>query len=589
MANLEEILNNKIDDVEFSIVDVETTGLNASYNNIIEIGIVKVHNNKIIDSFHSMINPGREIPGYITAFTGITNDEVYNAPFFEDISLDVLSFFDGSIVAGHNLSFDLSFLKKEFLSCGHTLNFQPNLCTLKLAKRLYPFLKSRSLSNLSNYLNIFNSNAHRALSDSETTAKILFRMIDELKEKYNYSFVKEIINFQYIPQLNIKEKPLNKKLTNDLSVLPDAPGIYYFLNSKNEIIYVGKAKSLKERIRSYLSPTASRKSKKIIKQARRIKIENTNSELTALLTEAELIKILNPKHNVQLKSYSNKYFIKIDLTHPFPKALLTNKFDFDGNDYYGLFISRKKAEKMVELIDKIFMLRECDNKEFNLHRGCYLADIERCTKPCVNDNSEIYFDELKKVYEFLSGKNQNALNRLLIKMKKYSEQLKFEKAAEIKEIVEEILSLVYKNSLLSEPINKANVLIEVNGKKNFLRNENFSDGASGFINDYILMLEGKIYIKKYFLKDENQFDVALDDYFQHNKNTNIFPSNEDLEKMKIILNWITRNRTQVKFYYLRDFSSKEELFLKLSKFDFQSENNLPSIYEIETLLNELDN
>lgn len=588
MIKLDEILNSKIEDIDFSVVDVETTGLNSSYNNIIEIGIVKVHNNKIINSFHSMINPGREIPNYITAFTGIKNEDVYDAPFFDDIAQDILSFIDGSIIAGHNLSFDLSFLKKEFLSYGHTFNFQPNLCTLKLARRLYPFLKSRSLSNLSNYLNIFNYNAHRALSDSETTAKVLFKIIKDLKEKYNYSSVQEIINFQYIPHLNIKEKPLNKKLTNDLSVLPDAPGIYYFLNSKNEIIYVGKAKSLKERIRSYLSPTASRKSKKIIKQARRIKIETTNSELTALLTEAELIKILNPKHNVQLKSYSNKYFIKIDLTHPFPKALLTNKFDFDGNDYYGLFISRKKAEKMIELIDKIFMLRECDDKEFNLHRGCYLADIERCTKPCVNDNTEIYFDELKKVYEFLSGKNQNALNRLLIKMKKYSEQLKFEKAAEIKKLVEEILSLVYKNSFLSEPINKANVLIEISGTNLSERMISNSSGKEN-INDYILMLEGKIYIKKYFLKDEGQFDIALDDYFQHNTNTNIFPSSEDLEKMKIILNWVTRNRTQVKFYYLKDFSSKEELFLKLSKFNFQSENTSQSIYEIETLMNELNN
>ncbi len=580
MFNLEEILNSKIEDVEFSIVDVETTGLNASYNNIIEIGIVKINNNTIIDSFHSMINPGRDIPGYITSFTGITNDDVYNAPFFEDIAQDILYFFDGSIIAGHNLSFDLSFLKKEFQLAGHILNFHPNLCTLKLARRLYPSLKSRSLNNLSNYLNIFNSKAHRALSDSETTAKVLFKMIDELKEKYDYSITKDIINFQFTPQLNILKKPLNKKLNNDLSILPDAPGIYYFLNSKNEIIYVGKAKSLKERIRSYLSTTAPKKSKKIIQQTKRIKTEVTNSELTALLTEAELIKILNPKHNVQLKSYSNKYFVKIDLSHPFPKVLLTNKFYFDGNDYFGLFISRKKAEKTIELIDKVFMLRECNDKEFNHHRGCYLADIERCTMPCMNENKEIYFDELQKVYEFLSGKNQNALNRLLIKMKKYSEQLKFEKAAEIKELVEEILLLIHKNSLLSESINKANVLIEISGNTNSQSNENPFD--------YILMLEGKIYIKKYFLKEEDLFDIALDDYFSHTIYTNIFPTKEDLEKMKIILNWTIKNRNKVKFYYLKDFSSKEELFLKLSKFNFQQKNISESIYEIETLVNEMN-
>ena len=136
--------------------------------------------------------------------------------------------------------------------------------------------------------------------------------------------------------------------------------------------------------------------------------------------EAELIKIVSPRHNVMLKEYGNKYFLRITTTHPFPAVEICNHFDFDGNDYFGLFISRKKAVAVQEMILKTFLIRECGNSEYDKGKACFLAEIERCTAPCVNKDKSIYFEELDKVYEFLYGKNQFALNRLLNKMKEYS-------------------------------------------------------------------------------------------------------------------------------------------------------------------------
>ena len=125
--------------------------------------------------------------------------------------------------------------------------------------------------------------------------------------------------------------------------MPDAPGVYYFLNSKGQTIYIGKAKSLRERVRSYFSQTAPRKAKKIIKSASKLKIELTNSELTALLKEAESIKSKNPRLNTQLKKYGNKYFLRVNTTHKFPDLEISNHFDFDGNDYFGLFRHKEKS------------------------------------------------------------------------------------------------------------------------------------------------------------------------------------------------------------------------------------------------------
>jgi len=174
--NYEEILSLPIDKASFCVLDVETTGLSPQYNNIIEVGIVRVKNLKIVEKYHSLINPGREIPAFITGFTGISNDDVYDAPFFDDIADDVIEFIGNDVVTGHNLPFDNSFLKREFKYCGREELKNPNLCTLRVAKRIFPLLKSKSLGAVSSFLKIKNSSYHRALGDAETTAKILIKM-----------------------------------------------------------------------------------------------------------------------------------------------------------------------------------------------------------------------------------------------------------------------------------------------------------------------------------------------------------------------------------------------------------------------------
>jgi len=547
----DEIYSTHLDEAEYCVIDVETTGISTRLNGIIEIGLVKVANLQIKETFHSLINPGRLIPNYITSFTGISNEDVYDAPFFEDIADDVCNFISGNILTGHNLSFDKSFLRKELLFSGKEEIDNLNLCTLRVAKRLFPMLRSRSLQSLCIHFGLFNSNAHRALPDAEVTAKILIKMINEIKEKEQIKNVGDLINFQYSPLKDRSIIRIKKKLSEDIATLPDTPGVYYFLNSKNDIIYIGKAKSLRDRVRSYFSPTAPRKAKKIIKQASRLKIKITNSELTALLSEAESIKQINPRHNVQLKRYGDKYFLRITSRHDFPVIEICNYFDFDGNDYFGLFVSKKKAAKLFEMLNRTFALRECSDTEYSKGRACFLADIERCTAPCINKNKEIYYDEMNKVYEFLFGKNQFALNRLILKMKDYASREKFEKAAEVKLLIDMILSQTHKSSLLKEPVNSANVLFEIN---------------EGYVRDYILMRQGKIYIKKNPLNENDFFEQALEDYYNSTIDLKTIPEEEDLEKMKIILNWLIKNRNKIRTFYLTEFRSKEELYSQLTSY-----------------------
>ncbi|MDH3267802.1 MAG: exonuclease domain-containing protein [Ignavibacteria bacterium] len=544
-----ELPSTLLKEAEFSVLDVETTGLSARNNRVIEIGIVKIKNLKVVDKYTTLINPGYDIPYFITQFTGISNKDVAYSPSFFDTAEEIEEFIGNSIISGHNLSFDEGFLRYEFIRNGFEPLSNLNVCTLKLSRKVFPTLKSKSLASVTEHLGIKNKTSHRALSDAEATAHILVKLIRKLSKDKKIKTLQQLLEYEsslVSSGLNLK---LPKDIYNSLYSLPDAPGVYYFLNKKNEIIYIGKAKSLKDRVRSYFASTATGKTKKIVKQAAKIKTEITNSELTALLLEAESIKLINPKHNSQLKKYGNKYFIRINKSHKYPKAEITTKFDFDGNDYFGLFISRKKAEVVLDIIDKTFSLRECNEKDFRKGKKCFLADIERCTAPCVKNNDPDYFDELEKVYEFLSGGNQSALDRMLFKMKDYASKEKYEKAAETKQVIDLILSLTHKSSLLAEPINKANVLFEV---------------SEGLNKDYILLIEGKYFIKKSSLSSKDSFEEALNDYYSKTIRIDTNPTEEDLEKMKISLNWLTKNRNKVSIYYLKDFSSQEELFNSIS-------------------------
>jgi DNA polymerase III subunit epsilon len=567
---IQEILQTThIDKAEFSVIDIETTGLSAKTNRVIEIGLVKVRNYKIVDRYETLINPGTYIPGFISQLTGITNDDIVDAPFFSDVAEDIKQFIGDTILSGHNLSFDSSFIKYEFFRNGEEPLYNEQVCTLKLARRMFPDLKSKSLTSVTHHLKLKNKSAHRALGDAEVTARALIKMIKQLKKESKIETIDDLLKFQrkYTAGKTVKIK---ESLREDISSLPNAPGVYYFINNRGKIIYVGKAKSLRDRVRSYFSATAPKKAKKIITQAKSLKIEITNTELTALISEAESIKKINPRHNSQLKKYGSKYFLKVTKQHSFPKIEISNHFDFDGNDYFGLFISRKKAEIVLEILDKTFSLRECTDKEFSKHKKCFLADIERCTAPCIPNYNEEYKEELEKVYEFLYGMNQTALNRLLNKMKEYSEQEKYEKASEVKEVIDLILNQTHKTSLLAEPVNRANVLFEISGQ---------------FDKDYILLISGKIYLKNTALNKNDRFDEALNDYFSETINYDFIPSDEDLEKIKITLNWLIKNRNNVRIFYLKNYTSKEELYSNISSFSSSNNSFRETSFEIKDLVN----
>ena len=156
----------------YSVVDIETTGGLKGGNRITEIGLVKVQHGKVIDTWTSLVNPERHIPGFITSLTGISDNMVRNAPVFADIAKPLLDKLAGSIFVAHNVNFDYGFIKKECEMAGHFFKM-PKMCTVVESRKAFKGLKSYSLGNLSSHFNLNLTSHHRALADATATAELL--------------------------------------------------------------------------------------------------------------------------------------------------------------------------------------------------------------------------------------------------------------------------------------------------------------------------------------------------------------------------------------------------------------------------------
>ncbi|MGB5417204.1 exonuclease domain-containing protein [Algibacter sp.] len=280
----------------YSIIDVETTGRT---NRITEISIFNYENGRVIDEFTSLVNPEDYIPNHITALTGIDNSMVYNAPIFADIAQNILDITENTVFVAHNVNFDYNVIRGEFNRIN--LDFtRKKLCTIRLARKLIPGHKSYSLGKLCNDLNIQIEGRHRARGDAEATV-ILFK---KLEHKENAQSI-----FTQFLNGNSRQGTLPAHLPSQVfDSIPNSTGIYYFLNKKKEIIYVGKAKNLKKRVIGHFYDK-KQKELDLCRETAHVDFELSGSETIALLMEDAAIKKHFPKFNVASKKSNRRFGI----------------------------------------------------------------------------------------------------------------------------------------------------------------------------------------------------------------------------------------------------------------------------------------
>ncbi|MFC6999861.1 exonuclease domain-containing protein [Rufibacter roseus] len=281
----------------YAIIDIETTGGQPSEDRITEIAIFIHDGNQVVDQFHSLINPGRPIPFFISQLTGITDEMVRDAPKFHEVARQIVQITEGNVFVAHNVRFDYSFVKKEFSDLG--FNFQrKTLCTVRLSRKLMPGLPSYSLGKLCKSIDIPLQMRHRAIGDAEATAVLFDRLLkidadkvnaDQEEKHHEKSAISKEIKTSLLPPAISKEM---------VDALPLEAGVYYFHDENGEIIYVGKSKSIRKRIIQHFNiDLKSKKSVEFKNRIASITYELTGSELVALLYESDEIKKRKPFYN----------------------------------------------------------------------------------------------------------------------------------------------------------------------------------------------------------------------------------------------------------------------------------------------------
>ncbi len=369
--------------MNYAIVDIETTGGHAAANGITEISVFVHDGERVIKHFETLINPQQIIPGFITSLTGINNAMVADAPAFDEIADVLFEILNDNIFVAHNVNFDYSFVKHQLKRSGYDLTAK-KLCTVRLGRKVFPGLPSYSLGNLCRSLKINIENRHRAGGDAKATVKLFEYMLANGAMTHIDLMLKRTSAEHWLP-MNLDKQVIDN--------LPAKPGVYYFHNSKDKIIYVGKAINLKKRVTSHFTHNdPDLKRQNFIRNIYKVTYKQCSTELEAIVFESTEIKRLWPRYNKSQKQPAVKYAL----------------YSFEDNrGYIRLAIDKKKKHLPhlynFNLLNEGLVLIKKMVEEFSLDARLCFIDKTPFTKP------EEEALELPRIYNL---KIKNALDAL---------------------------------------------------------------------------------------------------------------------------------------------------------------------------------
>lgn len=233
-------------------------------------------------------------------------------------------------------------------------------------------------------------------------------------------------------------------IEEELKKLPAKPGVYLMHDERDEIIYVGKAISLRNRVRQYFQSSRNKGAKieQMVTHIARFEYIVTDSELEALVLESNLIKEHRPKYNTMLKDDKSYPFIKVTVQETYPRVLFARRMKKDKNRYFGPYTSAGAVKDVIELVRKLYQVRSCNRnlpRDCGKDRPCLYYHMKQCMGPCRgNVGQDIYKENIKKVIRFLNGDFQETIDQLTDKMMAASEEMRFEDAAEYRDLIQSI-------------------------------------------------------------------------------------------------------------------------------------------------------
>ena len=369
-----------------AIIDVETTGGSAPYDRIIEIGIVRVENNKIVRKFETLINPETTLSPFIENLTGIVTKDLENAPLFSEIKSEIVELLDDAIFVAHNARFDYSFIKNELKRIGIPYSAK-QLCTVKLSRLLFPAFSHHNLDSIIERFEIECKRRHRAYDDAYVLWEFLQKIPNTISEEKFEKALQAILKKPSLP-------PLLK--SSQIAKLPEKAGVYIFYGSSAIPLYIGKSISIKDRVMShFINDTDSSTELEISQQVERIETILTGGELSALLLESELIKKMQPIYNRKLRHARKLVTLKRKLTKEgYHSVSISNGEEIKSDeieDVLGIFKSVKSAkEHLANLVDEYSLCQKMVGLQ-KISGPCFSYHLEKCKGACVGaENPNIF-------------------------------------------------------------------------------------------------------------------------------------------------------------------------------------------------------
>ena len=519
-----------LEDARFVVVDLETTGGRAAAGSIIEIGAYRMTGRRICDSFQSLVRPRMRIPRFISGLTSITEEMVAAAPPIEEVLPAFRAFLGDAVMVAHNAAFDRSFLDFEFHRLFGIGLTNPILCTVRMARRFAPSLKRRRLDLLAEHFGLSTAGRHRGLGDARMAAELLsifleiaaqmgLGRLDRLIDDHHRGLAGRRIESHVAPEV--------------IAAMPRLPGVYMMRNERGDLLYVGKAARLRDRVGSYFNGGANLNAKtaELISHVWSIDTRVTRSELEAGLTEARLVRELKPPYNRMLKSAAPAYFLKFDLMDPFPRLQVGQKLSARaGVMQIGPFIGRRNLDHAVRALSRLMGLRVCSGglaprEDFS---PCLYGQMGHCAAPCnLSVSEDAYAERVRKAVSFLRGRSGPLLGELARVRDQAAAAMRFEEANRHHRDLEAATTLADRASRISRVVKENNLVIVLS--------PSFSDGSAAIA---YVVLSGRLALVRELDSEVAAAEVAAFVAENYERFALRPVARGDLEAMAIVARWL---------------------------------------------------
>lgn len=461
---------DSLDALGYVVLDVETTGLKAYSQRIIELTALRFRGGREDGIFSTLLRPDRRLSGQIVRLTGITDDLLADAPAFETIVDDLIAFLGDDLIVGHNIGFDLGFLDAELRRAGQPTLLNARLDTLALAQRTLTKQRRWNLDAVAKALGLRSPGGrHRSEPDARLTAAVFAALLPLAAQKGLRSpdALLGVAGAQGVAMTSSDEHGAISRARvimepGWLAQIPHAPGCYLMRDAADQILYVGKAKDLNKRVRSYYSENLNEPRKPgLLESVARIETVVVGSELEALLLEMQLIRRHSPRYNVQGRYHEHYPYIKVDLSDAWPRVYATRTRQDDGARYFGPYRNARAVRRTLATLEEVLPLRNCRQKARTPEvrwPSCSRLLVGKCLGPCIGQTTqEVYGALVSDLLRYLEGDVQAIVDR--VQALRATARQRGRHAAEDGNLRKMLASVANEGALLATADNLADVLI----------------------------------------------------------------------------------------------------------------------------------